>query len=338
MIDFAYERQRIDANSGCMFKGKNYRCFYVTFKSLYRDPADGTEMVQIYDFRPKDEIRASIMILHGLGTRNIEFLLWMGTHLASAGVNALVPVLPGNFTRIENNRVYGSRYLWPDYDIMHNVYEHAVVDVQSIIDYMEQEGRWRDNNCVMGYCLGGMITTIVSALDNRLNQKILMTTGGHMPQILFESTAARFVRRLIKDGKVEDELLQNREALYEVYDRQLPIVENMSLEELLSSKDINPLFKVDPLSYIHLVDKSKFSVIDAFFDKTLSITSRKSLYKKMKGAKRYVLPISHAGWLPFEFFLARYILHKVNIYDRETAGRILTKEVINATFDEDNDK
>lgn len=333
MINFSYERQKIDAHSGCIFKGRNYRCFYVTFDTLYRDPAEGTEMVQLYDFRPKGDIRASALILHGLGTRNIEFLLWMGTHLASAGVNAVAPVLPSNFTRIENNRLYGSRYLWPDYDTLYNVYEHAIVDIRSTIDYIEQEGRWHENNCVMGYCLGGMLTTIASALDSRLNQKILMTTGGHVPQILFESTAARFVRRLIEEGQVEDELLSDKEALYELYDAQLPMVREMSLRELLTSEDINPLFKIDPLSYVHLVDKSKFSVIDALFDRTLSITSRKSLYREMEGAKRYILPISHAGWLPFEYFLARYILHKVNIYDRKAAGRILTSEIIHDTFE-----
>jgi hypothetical protein len=102
----------------------------------------------------------------------------------------------------------------------------------------------------------------------------------------------------------------------------------MSLEELILSKDINPLFKVDPLSYAHLLDKSKVSVIEALFDKTLPVASRKPLYKEMKGAKRYILPISHNIWLPFEFLLARYILHKVNIYDRQAASRILTKEVI----------
>jgi hypothetical protein len=328
MIDFSYEKREIEAQSGCMFKGKHYRCFYVKFPTLYKKPVEGTEMVELYDFRPKDKIRASVIILHGLGTRNIEFLLWMGTHLASAGVNAVVPVLPGNFTRIENGRMHGSRYLWPDYSIVYDAYQHAIVDILSTIDYIQQQDRWRDNNCMMGYCLGGMLATIVSCLDNRINQKILMTTGGNIPRLMFESGARSFVQRLIHDGKVKDPILCNKEALYDLYEIQLPKVKKMSLEELILSKDINPLFKVDPLSYAHLLDKSKVSVIEALFDKTLPVASRKPLYKEMKGAKRYILPISHNIWLPFEFLLARYILHKVNIYDRQAASRILTKEVI----------
>ena len=80
-INFTYKKSNIQALSGCIFKGKHYRCFYVTFPSLYSTPALGTETLQLYDFRPKDKIRASVIILHGLGTRNIEFLLWMCTHL-----------------------------------------------------------------------------------------------------------------------------------------------------------------------------------------------------------------------------------------------------------------
>jgi hypothetical protein len=335
MINFSYERREIEAHSGSMFSGKNYRCFYVTFPTLYSTPVPGTEIMQLYDFRPKGKIRASVIILQGLGTRNVEFLLWMGTHLASAGVNAILPILPGNFTRVEHGRMYGSRYLWPDYDVMYNAYQHAVVDIQSSIDYMEQEGRWKDNNCMMGYCLGGMLATIVSCLDNRISQKIFMTTGGHMPQLMFESTATGFVRRLINEGKITDKTLNDRQVLYDIYDMQLPRLKEMSLKEIISSQDIHPLFRVDPISYVHLLDKSKASVIDALFDKTLPITSRKTFYRGMEGAKRYILPISHINWLPFEFLLARYILHKVNIFDRQAVRRILNNEVICDTIHHD---
>jgi len=334
-IDFSYTKSHIKAHTGCIFKGKNYRCFYVTFPSLYRTPAEGTETMQLYDFRPKDEIRASVIILHGLGTRNIEFLLWMGTHLASAGVNAVVPVLPGNFTRIENGTEFGSRYLWPDIKVIYDIYQHAVVDIRTTIDYLQQEDRWMKNNCIMGYCLGGMLLTIVSCLDDRINQKIMMTTGGNIPQLLFESRTTRFVRRMINEGKVSDETLSDRKTLYDIYEKEWPKVKKMSLQQLLSSRDIHPLFKIDPLSYAHLLDKSKVSLIDALFDRTLSLTSRKSLYKEMEGAKRYILPISHVSWLPFEFLLARYILHKVNIYDREAASKILIREVVQTPIEEE---
>ncbi len=45
------------------------------------------------------------MVLHGLGSRNIKFLLWLGPHLANAGVNTSILILPGNYTRVENRSV-----------------------------------------------------------------------------------------------------------------------------------------------------------------------------------------------------------------------------------------
>lgn len=47
-IDFAYEKKNIDYVSGYIFKGKNYRCSYVRYDSLYRNPAPGTEKVEMY--------------------------------------------------------------------------------------------------------------------------------------------------------------------------------------------------------------------------------------------------------------------------------------------------
>ena len=91
---------------------------------------------------------------------------------------------------------------------------------------------------------------------------------------------------------------------------QIPTVRKMSLHEILNSEEIHPLFRIDPLSYAHLLDKSKTAFIDALFDRSLPFQSRRLLYKEMAGAERYIIPIGHVTWLPFEYLLARYITHK----------------------------
>lgn len=72
-IDFKYQKKNIKFNSGYIFKGKNYRCSYIRFDSLYENCAPGTEKVEVYLFIPKKEVRASNLILHGLGSRNVKF-------------------------------------------------------------------------------------------------------------------------------------------------------------------------------------------------------------------------------------------------------------------------
>ncbi|MFO8165830.1 MAG: alpha/beta hydrolase [Thermodesulfobacteriota bacterium] len=332
-IDFSYTRKYIIANSGYIFKGKHYRCSYIRFPTLYEDPEPGTETVELYNFQPKEEIRASLMILHGLGSSNIKFLLWMGKQLASAGINTSVPILPGIYTRVENGSASGVSYFHPHIPRMYKFWEHAVVDTLSIIDFLDQKKLWKSNNCLLGYCLGGMISTIVSLLDTRVFKTIFMTIGGHLPKILFESKATHFVRKMIQDGFKSEYDLHDQKRLYRIYKEQLPFVKKMSLHQILNNEEIHPLFRIDPLSYSHLLDKSKTVFIDALFDRSLPFQSRRLLYKEMEGTERYIIPIGHVTWLPFEYLLARYITYKVHIYDRNVAKRLIIREMIEDPMD-----
>lgn len=326
IIDFNYNKEDINYVSGYIFKGKNYRCGYVRYKTLYKSYSPGTENVELYLYQPKKEVRASTLILHGLGSRNIKFLLRLGPTLASAGVSTAILILPGNYTRVETNSVSGRSYLYPKMDTMYKFWEHGVIDTLTTIDLLKQLDLWKENNILLGYCLGGMISTIVGSIDERINHLLFMTTGGHMPQILHQSPVTAFARRMFDKGFESDFNLNNKEKLYNIYDEQFSKVKDMSLDEIITNKEIHPLFKIDPISYAHLLDMKKVTFIDAYFDTTLPIQSRKILYDEMKGANRKVLPISHVNWLPFGYFLARYILYKLEINAKEAKKALLTRE------------
>ena len=328
IIDFSYDKKNIDYVSGYIFKGKNYRCSYVRYKTLYRNPSLGTENVEFYFYEPKKETKASTLILHGLGSRNIKFLLWLGPHLANAGVSTSILILPGNYTRVENNSMSGRSYLYPNINIMYQFWEHGVIDILSTIDLLEQAGFWKKNNVVLGYCLGGMLSTIVGAIDDRINHLLYMTTGGHIPRILHQSPATVFARKMFEKGFKTDFNLGNGQILYDIYNEEFPKVREMSFADIVSSKEIHPLFKIDPISYAHLLDMKKVTFIDAYFDSTLPKISRKFLYDEMYGANRKILPISHVNWLPFGYFLAKYILHKLNINKKEAKKALLSRETI----------
>ncbi|MCT8977766.1 alpha/beta hydrolase [Clostridium sp. CX1] len=328
IIDFSYNKKTIDFIQGHILKGTFYKCSYIRYKTLYRNPAPGTENVELYNFTPRGGTRASVLILHGLGSRNIKFMLWLGTHLASVGVNSTIIILPGNYTRVEDKSVSGRSYIWPDIKLMYQFWEHAVVDVRTTIDLLQQQKIWNENNCVVGYCLGGMISSILASIDKRIEQTIFMTTGGYIPKILHESHVTAFARRLFEKGLNSEYYLQDKARLYNIYKEQFPIVKEMNLSEIIGNKFIHPLFRIDPISYAHLLDKSKVTFIDALFDETLPLKSRTMLFKEMKGANRYIVPTTHVGWLPFESFLAQYILLKVNINDKKSAALVKKKQEI----------
>lgn len=333
-IDFSYNKKDINPNSGYIFKGKHYRCSFIRFQTLYENPEPGTETVELYNFEPKSDIRASLMILHGLGISNIKFLLWMGKQLASAGINTFLPILPGIYTRVENGFASGVSYLYPYIPRIYKCWEHAIVDIFSIIDFLDQNNLWKQNNCLFGYCLGGMISSIISVMDPRIYQTVFMTTGGHLPRIIFESTATRFARKIIYSGKKHDYFLADKKMLYRIYDEQLASVKKMSLHEILNNEEIHPFFRIDPLSYAHLLNQSRAVFIDALFDHSLPFQSRSLLYKEMTGAKRYIVPIGHTSWLPFEYLLARYIAHKVHVDGKNVAKRLIKREVIEDPMDD----
>ncbi len=333
-IKFEYKKKKIEYISGYIFKGKNYRCSYVRYDTLYKNPAPGTEKVELYNFHPKRNCRASTLILHGLGSRNIKFLLWIGPQLASVGINTTILIFPGNYTRVEKNSVSGRSFLYPNINTMYQFWEHSVVDTLSTIDFLEQEDLWKNNNVVMGYCLGGMVTSIAAAIDNRMNHKLFIATGGHLPHILHESPTTTFVRKLFKNGYKSNYYMDNKEKLYKIYEEQFPQIKKMNLEEIINNKYIHPLFKIDPLSYAHLLNMSNVTFIDAFFDSTLPLVSRKYLYNEMEGAKRRILPISHVNWLPFQYVLAKYILHKLNIYDKKAKKALLNTEILETPLED----
>ncbi|BBE30783.1 alpha/beta hydrolase [Tepiditoga spiralis] len=332
-IDFNYEKQKIKYISGYIFKGRHYRCDYIRFPTLYRNPAIGTETVEIYNYKPKEKSSASVLILHGLGSANIKFLLWMGSHLASVDINATILILPGNYTRVDNKSVSGRNYLWPQMNVMKQFWENSVVDVMSTIDFLEQENLWKkDNNCVLGYCLGGMVSTITSAFDKRIKDLILMTVGGHLPSIMYDSPATKFIRRLIKKGFKSDYNLSEPEKMFDIYEKQFQIVKYMTANEIITSNEIHPLFKIDPLSYAHLLDANRVTFIEAIFDRTLSRKSRKKLLKEFKKSNHYLIPIGHVSWLPFQYMLAQYIMNKLNIKDLKLKARLLEKQKIDEEF------
>jgi hypothetical protein len=159
-----------------------------------------------------------------------------------------------------------------------------------------------------------------------------MTTGGSLPEILYRSPATKFIRKLIDKGFKTDYNLHDINYINSVYKNNFEKVKKMDSKDIMES-DIHPLFKIDPLSYAHLVDPKIVTFIEAIFDKTLSRKSRKLLLKEFKGCKHYMAPIGHVTWLPFEYLLAHYILNKLNIKDSKIRTRLLERDKISDNFD-----
>ena len=328
MVSFKYEKKEIEFTSGYILKSKRFRVSIIKFPSLYLRAEIGTEVVELYHFEPKESVVGSVLLLHGLGTMNIPFLLWMGMHLANAGVRTVVPVLPGNFTRTSHGSVSGKDYFSADIDKATRYWEHAVVDCLTTIDFMKKQTWWSENNCLVGYCLGGMIAVMLNALVSDLKQTILVTAGGDLSTLVWHSPTLAYVRKEMKRFDTTASGIGDEENLKRVFKSDIEKLKTFkNVDEMLNS-DIHPLLKIDPVAYARFSDSSKLTLIEGVFDRALPPSTRKILWEHLGKPKRYFVPVGHVTWLPFQFFLGSFVLKKMNIREFKRRLRYIEKPKI----------
>lgn len=325
-VNFEYKRGEVDYTEGYVLKTKFFRCSHVKFPTRYRYPEKGTETVEIYHFEPREEPVGSVVILHGLGTKNIAFLLWLASHMANAGVRSTVPILPGNFTRTAHGSTSGKDFFSSDVERTLRFWEHAVVDTMSSVDFLKQRGYWHDNNCLVGYCLGGMLSVIVGALNKELfKQMIIIAAGGDMAELMWHSPTLAFVRKEFQRGGGREHSLDDERLLKQIFLNDIQQLGSFeSVYEMLNSS-IHPLLKVDPVAYARFVDRSRITMLEALFDRSLPPRSRRILWETLGRPKRYFIPAGHVTWLPFQFFIGNFILKKMNIKELKRRIKLMQK-------------
>ncbi|MBO8160504.1 MAG: alpha/beta hydrolase [Thermosipho sp. (in: Bacteria)] len=325
MIDFNYKYVPPDYSLGYILKSKRFRVSFVKFKSLYEKAEKGTETVEIYLFEPKSEVAGTLIILHGLGTNNIPFLLWMGTHLANAGIRTVIPILPGNFTRVPNGSVSGKDYFSIDVERATRFWEHAVIDVLSVIEFLKNNNLWHENNCLFGFCLGGMLSVILNAISNDFKQTILMATGGDIATLIWYSPTLIFMRKEFQKGFGENFYINKQERFLSIFENDIKKLKYFDTVEEMQKSDIHPLLKIDPLAYAKFVNPEKIIFIEALFDKALPRRSRKLLWETLGKPEHHYIFSGHVTWLPFQYFLAKFILRKMNAKEFRRQLRLLEK-------------
>ncbi|AEH50613.1 alpha/beta hydrolase [Pseudothermotoga thermarum] len=322
----AFEQKEVFSfTSGYILKGKNFRTSIVRYPTFYPKPLAGTETMELYLFQPREKPVGTVVLLHGLGTLNIPFLMWMSIHMASAGVNVIFPILPGNFTRTIHKSTSGRDYFSTDLEKMKTLWETAVVDVLSVVELAKQQGWWHENSCLVGYCLGGMIAVIVSAKSQDFKKTILITAGGDIATLMWYSPTLAYFRRDVKKVSILESEVADKNTFLKIYAEDIKkLSQFQSVEELLNS-DVHPLLKIDPIAYAKFIDKSNVVFVEALFDKALPRQTRRVLWEALGKPKRYLIPSGHVTWLPFQYFLGNLILKEMNIKDLKRRLKLLEK-------------
>lgn len=328
MVSFHYSGVVTQFSEGYIFKSRKFRTLYVRFPTLYDRPAKGTETVEFYLFDPKKEPVGLLFTLHGLGTSNIPFLLWMASHLANADVRVVMPILPGNYTRVAHGSVSGKDFFDVDPERAKIFWEQSVVDVLTIVDFLKARGLWVPNAHLFGFCLGGMIAVMINAVRNDFQRTVLMTVGGEMSVLMWHSPTLAFYRKTFEKLKLGDRVkfgALGPEEMRRTFVEQIRALERFDTVEDMQSGDIHPYLKLDPIAYARYVDPKRIVFVEALFDRALPKRSRRLLWEALGRPKRYVIPSGHVTWLPLQFFVAKFLLQTMGVREFRKQMELLRK-------------
>ncbi|PNR94823.1 dienelactone hydrolase family protein [Petrotoga sp. 9PWA.NaAc.5.4] len=310
-VNFNYVKKEIDFSKAYLNKGKMFKESLIKFDSLYSFPKKGTKTIELYLFEPKQKAVGSVLILHGLGTKNITYILRIGRYFSHLGVRAIVPILPDNYTRTSDGSTSGKNYFSDSMEKISNTWEHAVVDILTILDFLKAHELWHEKNCLIGYCLGGMISVIVNALSSSINHNFIIASGGNMAELIWHSPTLEYARRELLNNKDESTFLDNKDLLIKTFNDAFKELERFrSVDEILNS-NIHPLLKVDPAIYAKFVPREKVTFLEAAFDMTLPKSTRKILWLNLGKPNKIVLPIDHISWLPFQRLISNIIVNQM---------------------------
>jgi pimeloyl-ACP methyl ester carboxylesterase len=167
----------------------------------------------------------------------------------------------------------------------------------------------------MGVSFGGIIGTLLLALDKRINKGILTITGGNWRWINFYSPYTDRVREEYRTkGNAygcngEEFCAKNFRS-----DAQKFIKENFfSLDDIFEKSPI-PCYAYDPLSFAPFVE-NKVLFIQGKYDKIIPKKASEELYEMFPNVKKKVFPAGHKSSILFKRIIARWAINFIEKSD-----------------------
>ncbi len=239
--------------------------------------------------------KEGIVFVHGLGSRNFNYLKYYPENLVKYNYTTIMPVLPYHFERMPKDKKIN--FLSGTATDIEKRFYQSVVDILSCVDYLENIGMKKIH--IMGFSFGGMIGTIAKALDNRLDKGVFIVAGGNFLYITWKSVATKVLRvRYENEGSCN---IERCHELHKDFDKKVENFNNLN--------DLNNLptcFRYDPSLFAKMITPEEVLMINAAFDPFIPKKSSKDLWNKMGRPKRYMLPSGHiTSYLWFKKFILK---------------------------------
>lgn len=239
----------------------------------------------------------AIVFVHGTG-RHFSSFSYYPKILSNNGYTTLMLILPYHYERISKKDPISLAFLKGSSEVLEKKYEQSVVDIFTCVDYLQQQGFKKIH--IMGFSLGGMIATIASALDKRIDKVILTVTGGNFEYSTWHSTATKIFRIEYEEDKSCNP--KKCHQIHQEFDKAAKEWKN--LEEL---KKYPSCFRYDPSFFAAKLNPKDVVMFTALFDECVPRKSSDDLWERIGKPKRYFLLSGH---LTAHLFYKNYILRK----------------------------
>ncbi|HBT38995.1 MAG: alpha/beta hydrolase [Pseudothermotoga sp.] len=272
----------------------------VSFDTVYEPLVEESSRVYVYEFLA-NQPKLDLVFVHGIGNRNISYLLWFGENFSKCGINTYFMILPYHWFRAPSSWRGGEPFFSTSPKHCSVMFHQSVKDVRRTLDYIEQFSQLP--KAIMGFSFGGMITTMALAIDERFKKGILAFTGGDWRWINWYAPHTEQLRKdyMEKSNEYgcrdESTCVRNRSAAFEKLDQ---------LESVEAIFRLEPAcFHYDPISYAKFV-RQPVLFFKGLFDRAIISRSSRELIKRLPDVRKISLPCGHRS----SYFFRRFILRR----------------------------
>ncbi len=300
-----YDYDKIDMSGAKVIsveRKEAYTVEHIIFPSPYPTDVEEAKKVHVFLHLPISHSKGKVLFLHGLGDRNIRYLMWFARYFASHGLITAFMIMPYNHIRASKEYPASSYYMEADTAKAVERFRHAVMDARSTLDLLDERFPKFSHTHVMGISFGGMIATISAGVDERIDKLSLAITGGNFRYINWLSPITEEVRIKYKRGENHDGC-GTLEKCIRAHENYMDFVKSIKTQ-----KDVYKApwrcFTYDPIPFAPLF-KGKVIMFKAAFDKIMPLNSTMQLWEAFGKPKLYTIPSGHFYSIVFKRPIAR---------------------------------
>jgi cephalosporin-C deacetylase-like acetyl esterase len=221
------------------------------YSARFSPDNDGKNIVLGQLYLPKEGKKHPLAVLvHGIGERGDRPCRMIARDLVKRGIACFVVFQVFRPTRISESW----RPKFPNIDPGEwpGLYRTAVVDIRQIINWAVKDDRIASGQiAVLGISLGGIISAISMAVDQRIKAGVIIVSGGN-----YESP------QWLKRGK-EKHTEEQYKQIEQIYLRYLDEVHTKGFENV---KAVKSSYLYDPATYGYLLQTRPLLMINAMWD------------------------------------------------------------------------